>query len=182
MNKKILAIVIGAAVVATGAYIFLGQQRKVSAPTVVFDPGNATYSIDGQSVTLINGGNQTPAAPGSAEEVVTKIFGGPVSGDLNGDGVPDAAVMLVQDPGGSGTFYYIAVAINAPGGAQGSNAILLGDRIAPQNIEIKDGQIVANYADRKAGESMATPPSVGISKYFIYESSTLRSIVLSGAH
>ena len=118
-----------------------------------FDPLNATYVIDGQSVALVDGKAQAPAAPGSAEQVATTVFGQPVAGDLNGDGKSDAALMLVQDSGGSGTFYYIAAAINTPSGAIGTNAILLGDRIAPQNIAIQNGQIVANYADPQPGRA-----------------------------
>jgi hypothetical protein len=177
MDKKMWVIVLAVVLVAAGAYIFFGTQKKAVAPMVAaFDPTNATYIIDGQPAALVDGKAQVAAAPGSAEQVTTSIFGEPASGDLNGDGRPDAAMILVQDSGGSGIFYYVAAAINTTGGAEGSNAILLGDRIAPQNIEIQNGQIVVNYADRNPGEPMATAPSVGVTKYFIYQSSTLQSI------
>ena len=95
----------------------------------------------------------------------TKMFGVPVVGDLDGDKDSDAAVMLVDTPGGTGTFYYIAAAINTGHGYQGTNAILLGDRIAPQTMEIRDGVIIANYADRKPDEPFSADPSVGKSLY-----------------
>jgi hypothetical protein len=174
MNKKMWVIVIAIVALGVITYILFGEQHKAIAPTVAaFDPLDATYIIDGQSVVLVGGKAQEPAAPGSATQVVTSIFGEPASGDLNGDGNADAAVIIVQDPGGSGTFYYAAAAINAPSGAEGTNAILLGDRIAPQNISIKNGRIVVNYADRNPGEPMTTAPSLGITKYLIYQSSTL---------
>lgn len=174
MNKKMWTAVIVLLVVVVGIWVFFGEQRKAVAPTVAaFDPLNATYIIDGQPVALVNGKAQAPAAPGSAEQVVTSIFGEPATGDLNGDGKPDAAVIIVQSPGGSGIFYYTAAAINTTSGAQGTDAILLGDRIAPQNISIQNGRILVNYADRNPGEPMSTPPSLGVSKYFIYQSSTL---------
>ena len=53
-------------------------------------------------------------------------------GDLNGDGTPDVAFLLTQSPGGSGTFYYAVVALRTATGYTGTNAVLLGDRIAPQ--------------------------------------------------
>jgi len=87
----------------------------------------------------------------------------------------DAAVVLTQDSGGSGTFYYVAAAINTGSGTVGTNAILLGDRIAPQNILIQNGEIIANYADRNPGEPMTTSPSVGVSKYFVVNGSTLQA-------
>jgi hypothetical protein len=39
--------------------------------------------------------------------------------------------------------------------------MFLGDRIAPQNINIIDGRAVANFVEHHPGESFATPPSVG---------------------
>jgi hypothetical protein len=72
---------------------------------------------------------------------------------------------LTQNNGGSGTFYYVVVALSSPNGYIGTNGILLGDRIAPQTTEIKNGQIIVNYADRKTGEAMTIAPSVGVSKY-----------------
>jgi len=166
MNKKtwaslLIAVVVVVAVVA-GVYALSRNQAKDQA--AVFDPLNATYTIEGQPITLVNG---------TAETNATTMFGEPVSGDLNGDGKADAAVMLVQNPGGSGTFYYVAAAINTAHGAQGTNAILLGDRVAPQNIQIENGQVIANYADRKPGEPMTTMPSVGVSMYLIYDGSKL---------
>jgi hypothetical protein len=173
MNKKIWLIVfVGLVVVLAigGKYLFITDKK--SSP--IFDSLNATYSVNGQSVSLINGKAQTPAAPGSASNITTMVFGDPVSGDLNGDGTTDAVIMLTQDDGGSGTFYYVAVAINTPSqGAVGTNAVLLGDRIAPQTIEIQNGQIVVNYADRAPGDPMTTQPSMGKTLYLTLTGTTL---------
>jgi hypothetical protein len=45
-------------------------------------------------------------------------------------------LLITHDPGGSGTFYYVAAAINVNKRYQGTNAVLLGDRIAPMDIGI----------------------------------------------
>lgn len=167
MNKKIWlsVFVVLLIVVIIGGYVLLAGNKKSVA---TFDPLNATYMVDGQSVTLVNGRAEEAAAPGSASQITTTVFGEPVSGDLNADGKTDAALILVQDTGGSGTFYYAAAEINTTGAAtMGTNAILLGDRIAPQNIDIENGQVVVNYADRAPGEPMTTQPSVGVTKYFV---------------
>lgn len=82
--------------------------------------------------------------------------------DLNGDGREDVAFLLTQNQGGSGTFYYIVAALNTERGWVGSQALLLGDRIAPQTTEIGDNDlVVVNYADRAPGEPMTAQPSVG---------------------
>ena len=85
---------------------------------------------------------------------------------LNGDKTEDIAFLITNSSGGSGTFYYVVAAVLEADGYRGTNAMLLGDRIAPQTTEFRNGEIIVNYADRKAGEPMTTPPSVGVSKYF----------------
>lgn len=130
-------------------------------------PDQACYVIEKQEVCLINGRIEVAAAPGSATKIKTSIFGRPVYGDLDGNGDNDAVMLLVQNSGGSGTFYYVAAAINMNDTFAGTNAICLGDRIAPQNIEIRDEVIIANYADRKLGEPMTASPTIGRSKYLM---------------
>lgn len=126
---------------------------------------DATYEIAGKPVTLKNGLSEVEAAPGSASKITTRYFGNEATADLNGDGLVDVAFLLTQSTGGSGTFYYSVVALRTADGWKGTNAILLGDRIAPQTTNIKDGKVIVNYADRNPGEPMTTRPSLGVSKY-----------------
>lgn len=142
-----------------GAVYFFGHKSVVS------DVKNNTYTINGQAVTLIDGRAESEAAPGSASNVITQYFGNEAVGDVNGDGLPDTVFILTQSTGGSGTFYYVAVALKGAKGYTGTNAVLLGDRIAPQTTEIHAGKIVVNYADRNPGDPMTTAPSVGKSLY-----------------
>jgi hypothetical protein len=126
---------------------------------------DATYRIDGKSIALVNGLSEAEAAPGSSSRIITRYFGNDAVGDLNGDGKEDIAFLLTQDTGGSGIFYYVVVALRTATGYQGTNAVLLGDRIAPQMMNIENGRVVVNYAERNPDESFAIKPSVGISKY-----------------
>jgi hypothetical protein len=204
MKKDIWLIISALAIIVLGILVYLGNLNRTAAPgsapgtmpaatpgtdttssPAAFDPLNATYIIEGQPVMLVNGQATTPAASSSALPTVTMVFGKPTIGDLNGDGQNDAAMILVQNPGGSGTFFYVAAAINTTSGTQGTNAIFLGDRIALQNVEIANEQVIANYADRKPGQPMSTKPSVGISKYFTVANDTLQpanAIVGAGEH
>ena len=165
MNKQILYWAIGALVVILGFLFLMFYLANKSADGLSASLKDATYVVNGQSVTLVNGKSVVPAAPGSAMQVTTQYFGNEAKGDVNEDGVPDTAFILTQNSGGSGTFYYAVVALSVSGGYAGTNGILLGDRISPQTTEIKDGLVVVNYADRKAGEAMTVAPSVGVSKY-----------------
>ena len=168
--KAFISVLVLALIIAGGVYWYAKMPGPVSSTN---DYKNIAYVIDGQPVTLINGVAQTPAAPGSASQVTTTYFGNEATGDLNGDGMPDVAFILTQNSGGSGTFYYVVVALKTANGYAGTNAVLLGDRIAPQTTEINNGQLVVNYADRQAGEPMTAQPSVGVSKYLDVQGTTL---------
>ena len=107
---------------------------------------------------------------------MTTYFGNEVELDLNGDGQPDVAFLLTQSGGGSGTFFYAAVALTTADGYQGTNAIFLGDRIAPQSTTVdprNPAQFVVNYADRRASDPMSAQPSVGVSRTFRVDGGTL---------
>jgi hypothetical protein len=144
--------------------------------TQAVDPQNATYLIDGKEVTLVNGVAEQEAAPGSATKVVTKYFGNAVDIDLNSDGLMDSGFLLTQDGGGSGTFFYVAAALNTGSGTQGTNAIFIGDRIAPQSTNVDPAnpvQFVVNYMERKLSDPMSAQPSVAVSRTFKLDNGTL---------
>ncbi len=142
-----------------------------------FDPLKATYAIEHQKVTLENGkAVSKPVEPGSAVRTTTKILGRPVRGDLNGDSKTDAAIVLMEDPGGSGTFYYVAAAVNVNGQAEGTNAILLGDRIALLAVRIVSRQIIVTYADRKPSEPFAAKATVRVIKRFVLQGQLLKEV------
>ena len=148
-----------------------------AATTAGHSPQNATYLINGQPFTLVNGVAEQPAAPGSAEKIVTQYFGNAVEVDLNSDGKLDSGFLLTQTTGGSGVFFYAAAAIQNPDGSyQGTNAILLGDRIAPQSTNVdpdNPAQFIVNYADHAPGEPMSAQPTQGVSKTFKLDNGTL---------
>jgi hypothetical protein len=151
-----------------------------AADVAAADPLNAAYVIDDQVLRLRAGRHEPQAAPGSAAMRTTRIFGKPAFGDLDDDGRPDAALLLVQQPGGSGSFFYVAAALNRSDGYHGTNAVLLGDRIAPQSVAIRHGVVMANYADRRADEPMTARPSIGKTAYLTLASGQLNAIAPLG--
>lgn len=162
-RKTLLSLVfVGLFLVATFLF-FTVDRPAVYAPTADFK--DATYEIEGQKITLKDGSAQTDVSPDSVAKTTTEYFGNEAKGDLNADGIADVAFLLTQDSGGSGTFFYAVVALGGKKGYVGTNAIFLGDRIAPQTTEIRDGQVIVNYAERRDDEPMSTRPSVGVSKY-----------------
>lgn len=178
--KKLL-IVLGSIAVIIIVGMYMGTSDDVS---VGVDPQNATYIIEGRVVTLANGVSEIEAAPGSAARIITRYFGNEVRHDLDGDGREDVAFLITQEAGGSGVFFYIVAALNTPRGYRGSQAFLLGDRIAPQTTSMDEGKtvrgtdrqnvIVVNYAVRQSGEPFTTQPSVGKSLWLKLDPVTMQ--------
>jgi len=139
---------------------------------------NATYRIDGQLVTLVDGFAESEVVSDSAARVVTKYFGNEVTTDLNGDGRADEVFVLTQSTGGTGTFFYVVAALNTVNGWEGSAGYLLGDRISPQTTELSQNPnhqnvIVVNYIDRAADQPMSEEPSVGMSVWLKLDTATM---------
>jgi hypothetical protein len=164
MNKKtIILIVLLAGVIVLG--VVYGTKKK-GEHVDVSGSESIAYLVEGTEITLKDGVSIVPSAPGSASMVTTRYFGNAATGDLNADGADDTAFLITQNSGGSGTFFYVVAALKQGDTYVGTNAVLLGDRIAPQSTELKDGKVTVNYAERKPSEPMTATPSVGVSKHF----------------
>ncbi len=151
----LVVVLLVAAFYAFNSYIYDQKQGYAAR-----DYKDAEYIIEGVRVRLTG---------------TTAYFGNEVTTDLDGDGREDVVFLITQNPGGSGTFYYVVAALNTPRGYVGSEALLLGDRIAPQTTGKGKGKIViVNYADRASGEPFTTSPSVGKSLWLILDPQTLQ--------
>ena len=152
----------------------------VPLPADVFeDPQNGSFVIEGKHIRLQNGLSELEIMPGSAEKLTTRYFGNEAIGDLNDDGHEDIVFLITHQSGGTGTFYYVVAALFSGNGYRATNAILLGDRIAPQTTEIQGNMFIVNYADRKDNEPMTISPSVGISRVFMVTNMILKDITPS---
>jgi heat shock protein HslJ len=130
---------------------------------------NAAYPVEGTSTgtaQLKDGVFEELAAPGSATNFKVQLGKDQALGDLNGDGNADAVVTLVVDPGGSGTFTYLAPVINDQGMPKPLTTVLLGDRIIVKSVAIKDGEVVVTLLTRKPDEPMSAEPTVETTRTF----------------
>ena len=183
MKKLIIGIIFVVivsviAIYALGVYKFDFMDNKVSSGNgAVLDPKNGTYQIEENAVTLKDGISEQVPTSESESRTTTEYFGNDITGDFNNDDKDDVAFILTQETGGSGLFVYVVVLLGDGKSGTGTNAIYLGDRIAPQTTEFRDGGIIVNYADRKSDEPFSAVPSVGVSKYFKVVGSELLEIV-----
>jgi hypothetical protein len=162
MKKPLLAALLVASVAALVGLVLVMRSAvnhgvEQSAPAAV---RNLTVTLDGQSFTLRDGVAMHDAAPGSATRNTVRIVGEPTVGDATGEGEQDAALLLENDSGGSGSFYYAVLAVNHGGAYQATNAVALGDRIIPKGVDFTDGHFVYRFLERKPSEPMAAEPTV----------------------
>lgn len=146
MNKKIIiaAVVVVAAVLIAVAYLFSqnpkGQNSTVGGDMITGEFKDASLEIEGKEAAY---------------------FGNGAEGDLNGDGRPDKAFVVTQSGGGEGLLYYVRAALQSDEGYKMTNDVFLGDRIAPEPTEIKEGKLLVKY-----GESKGDGPMVVITRTF----------------
>jgi heat shock protein HslJ len=121
---------------------------------------NAGYSgIYTETVTLTDGLYEgEPFVPDSAARpTVQYIDGSEVFGDLDGDGVEDAAVLLVESSGGSGTFTYVGAQLNQGGQPVDAGAVWIGDRTQVATMAITGGQVVLDIVTQGPDDAQCCP-------------------------
>ena len=80
-----------------------------------------------------------------------------VRGDLDGDKIPDAAVLLVYSGGGSGAFNYLAAVLNDQGRPRHVSSIELGDRVKVGSVAFEKGRVVASLVVHGANDPLCCP-------------------------
>ena len=124
------------------------------------DPLNANYYIDGIVYTLINGSLEQQIDDSDTLNKF-KLTEFKASGDINKDGTDDTAVLLTNDAGENGVFYYIGILTSGPN-AIIENTYFLGDRIVVKSINFVDGNFEVTYLDRDSETSFDQPPTIEI--------------------
>lgn len=162
MTRRLYVWLLVAALAAV-ALLLLVMRSTVNRQGSLADSSaveNLTVIIDQQSFDLRDGVAEVAAGPGSSATNTLSIVGDPVSGEVGADGRTGTALLLRNDPGGSGIFYYAVLAINDGEHYHATNALPLGDRIVPKGIDVTDGRFAYRFLERRPGEPMAAEPSV----------------------
>jgi hypothetical protein len=87
------------------------------------------------------------------------------TGDLNGDGVPDAAVVLATNSGGSGVFIDLAAVVVEEGQPVNVAITPLGDRVQINSLTIQDGQIIVDMVTHGPDDPMCCPTQQVVETY-----------------
>ena len=78
-------------------------------------------------------------------------------GDLDGDRIADAAVVVFIDPGGSGTFIHLLAVRDRDGTPVQAGRAFLGDRVRVESLTIRDGRIFVSMVAHGPGDPMCCP-------------------------
>jgi hypothetical protein len=155
------------AVIDNPSLIRVGQKLWIPAQPVAAEGDltlealqNASYQgIYDEAVQLTDGQYEgEPFIPGGASRPTVVLHPEVYAfGDLNGDGVDDAAVILIESSGGSGNFRYLAAVINEDGIPVNVATQFVGDREQVQAISIEGNEITVDMVAHGPDDPMCCP-------------------------
>jgi len=134
-------------------------QAGSGTPTLA-ELSNATYTgTEGGPVSLSNGRWEgEPYVEGGASRptagLVDNVY---YTGDLDGDGVQEAVVILWRSGGGTGENTYVMVMARQNGEIKSTGAALIGDRIKLRSGKIADGNITLEVLQAGENDAMCCP-------------------------
>ena len=128
---------------------------------------NAAYrGIYEETVQLTDGRYEgEPFVEGGASRPTVTFIDHYAFGDLDSDGVEDAAALLAENSGGSGTFIYLAAVLNRNGNPQNRATTLLGDRVQVNFLSIEEGEIVVDMITHGPDDPMCCPTQQVVQTY-----------------
>jgi len=122
---------------------------------------------------LVDGEYREQAAPGSATETVVMLTEQVAYDQL--DGQEAAAVVLVTDPGGSGTFYDLAVVVEQDGQPVNVATTLLGDRAQIQALSIADNEVIVEMITHGPDDPMCCPTQQVVQTYALRDGELIQT-------
>jgi hypothetical protein len=134
----------------------LTQSIPVSPSGLTLDLlNNATYFAPafGRTVTLVNGSYSI----NTLTEVYNVQILNHAFGDMNGDGINDAAIVLLENGGGTGQFESVIAIYDSDGTPFQAGTSLLGDRVQVNSIELSSGVITLNMLVQGPNDPMCCP-------------------------
>jgi hypothetical protein len=102
---------------------------------------------------------------GSASETVVLLTDHVATGDLDGDGALDAAVVVSTNTGGSGVFMDLAAVLMVDGKPVNVAIAPLGDRVQIKSLAIRDGGILVDMITHDSDDPMCCPTQPVVEKY-----------------
>ena len=136
--------------VAVGGCAAVPRPAPAAAGNLTF---TSSWTASGKA-PLRDGEYREPLAPGSTAQLVVKLAAA-AFGSAGGREI--GAVILVTDPGGSGSFYDLALLVNRNGRWQNTDVVPLGDRVKIRSLRVENEAVVVPMTAHGPGDAMCCP-------------------------
>jgi len=133
------------------------QSTPFTGPITLETLKNAEYQAQNgmKLVKLVNGTYQEGSGTDFLSVSMLDAF---AFGDLNADGMQDAAVVLAENYGGTGQFEYLVPVFFIAGGAiSPSSGFFLGDRVKVNSMSITGGTITLDMLVQAPNDGLCCP-------------------------
>lgn len=121
---------------------------------------NATYKGIYEETVRLQGGSWEgePFEPEGASRPSVRLLDGPrATGDLDGDGTQEAAVLLAESSGGSGSYLYVAAVGRRNGSLLNLGTSLIGDRVQVRSMRLAEGRIELDVVQQGPEDAACCP-------------------------
>jgi hypothetical protein len=122
---------------------------------------NAEYTFDLDEAMptfrLSDGSYQSGSDPSKSDFVQVNLADKVAFGDLNGDGVNDAAVVISINTGGTGEFEYVVGVVSQDGQPMQAGYAYIDDRAIINSLNIADGKIILDTVTHAPNDPMCCP-------------------------
>jgi heat shock protein HslJ len=145
---------------------------------------NATYrGFEGEEgpVALVDGiWEGEPFYEGGASRPRVRFVGDfMTAGDLDGDGIDEAVVLLSESPGGSGTFLYLAVVDRNGEDLDNVATEFVGDRVQVRGARVDDGKIFLDVLRAGPTDAACCPGELATVQWKLSPEGGLREVASS---
>ena len=157
--------------VRTTSTFTLPGDRLVQQRLTLEQLRNAEYrlpllGVEDTPIQFTDGEGQVAFGEGATERVHAGIVNDTVAfGDLDGDGITDAAVVVFISGGGSGTYVHLVAMLDRDGAPEQAAWAFLGDRVLVRDLAIANGGIVARTVTHRPSDGLCCP-SLEITRTF----------------
>ncbi len=168
-------------VIDTRAFVLRGDRLEpgMESPRLTLDQlRNAQYHLpllgdENIPIQFTDGAGHIAFGEGATERVSAGIVNDTVAfGDLNGDGIADAAVIVYISGGGSGTFIHLVAVLDRDGQPAQAALAFLGDRVPVRSLAVTGGNVVAETVVHRPSDGLCCP-SLQITRAFTLQGNRL---------
>jgi heat shock protein HslJ len=143
-----------------GGPVAVTSSEEVEGAPTAFELGHATYSgIMNEPMTLTGGRweGEPFVEGGASRPTVGLVDHFMLTGDLDGDGLDEAATLLWESSGGSGNRLYLAAVTSKDDVITNLGTDLIGDRVQIRSGAIEDGRITLDIIRAGPEDAVCCP-------------------------